>query len=376
MGIMERLDAVVENALSQNRIVGGVILVSRQGELIYSRAAGMADRHYLKLSELDSIFRFSSLTKPIVAATILAMVEAGLLGIDDAVTKHLPYFTPQLSDGSRPKITVRHLLTHTAGLTKNIDVSPSEVLEPRFKEVGGNYWHLSLEENMARLANRPLLFAPGEGWSYSQSLDVLGAIAAKLVSGTLADAIARYVTGPLGMVDTGFEVRDLERLATPYADNKPMPVTMDEPHPLVNAFGDVSVFSPGRILDERVYNSGGSGMAGTASDFLLFLNSLLGFGTPILSAEYAHMGGQNQIGDIPRDPVDAGQRFGFFGAVLDDPVAAATPQNKGTFAWGGVFGNSWFADPTEGLAVVALTNTAHEGCTGAFPREIRDAVYG
>lgn len=374
MGIMERVDAVVENALSQNRIVGSVVLVSRRGEPVYSRAAGLADRHYLKLTEFDTIFRLASLTKPIVAAVILAMVEEDLFQLDDPISAHLPYFTPTLQDGTQPKITIRQLLTHTAGLGRDLDITEAEALEPRFIAVGQNYRHLSLEDNMKRLAAQPLLYAPGEGWSYSLSLDVLGALAAKTIGGTLADAVSHYVTNPLGMIDTQFGVNDVERLAIAYADHEPMPVAMEEPHRLPNRFGETTTFSPARIFDEKAFQSGGSGMAGTASDFLLFLNSLSGYGTQILQPATVQLGAANHIGDVPRD--DAGQRFGFFGAVIDDPVAAATPQSKGTFTWGGVFGSTWFVDPTEGLAVVALTNTAHEGCMGAYPSEIRDAVYG
>lgn len=374
MGIMERLDAVTENALSQDRIVGSVVLVSRHGELTYSRAAGMADRHNIEQTELDTIFRLASLTKPLVAATILAMMDEGHFGLDDSISEYLPYFTPTLEDGEQPQITIQHLLTHTAGLQQNLDLTEEEKQQTRFIKIEHDYWQLSLEDNMKRLASRPLLFKPGKGWAYSAATHVLGALAAKIIGGTLQDAVLHYVTGPLGMRDTAFGVQDGRRLAAAYANDVPVPVQMSDPHNIPNEWGGITSFSPGRILDDNVFQAGGGGMAGTAPDFLTFLNSLLGHGVPILKPETVYMATMNQIGDVLRE--DAGQRFGFFGAVLDDPIAAATPQNRGTFAWGGIFGSTWFVDPKEGLAVVALTNTAPEGCSGAYPNELRDAVYG
>lgn len=376
MGMQERLDAVIDNALVQKRIVGSVVLVSHKGDPVYSRASGMADRDAGRAVELDTIFRFASLTKPIVAATILAMADEGLLGLEDSITSILPYFTPKLVDGTQPEIKVRHLLSHSAGLTGNISPSREETISEQMLAVNGNYWHLSLEDSMKRLAGMPLLYAPGTGWAYGQALDVLGAAAAQIVGGTLGDAVAKYVTKPLGMVDTGFKVKDTDRLAVAYGNDTPEPAKMDEPHSMTNPSGDVTVFSPGRILDARAYQSGGGGMAGTAPDFMKLLNSLHKSSSPILKASTVAMAMQNQIGDVSQDALKPGQRFGFLGAIIDDPAAAESPQTKGTVAWGGIFGGAWFVDPAEDLCVIGLTNTAFEGCNGAFPDEVRDAVYG
>lgn len=375
MGMQERLDGAIDTALAEKRIVGTVTMVSRKGELVYSRAAGMADRESGRAVTTDTIFRYASLTKPIVATTILAMVDEGGLGLEDPVTNILPYFTPKLPDGTQPEILIRHLLSHSAGLTGDISVTQEEAASEQMIAVNGEYRLLPLEVNMRRLAKLPLLYAPGTGWAYGQALDVLGAIAAQLVGGTLGDAVAKYVTGPLGMTDTMFGVTDRDRLATAYGDDTPEPVKMDEPHAMANAEGNVTVFSPGRILDANAYQSGGGGMAGTAADFLRFLDSLQNGGTPILKAATVATAMQNQIGDVSRDVFRPGQRFGFFGAIIDDPETAKTPQTKGTYTWGGIFGSSWFVDPAEEICVVSLTNTAFEGCNGAFPYEIRDAIY-
>jgi CubicO group peptidase (beta-lactamase class C family) len=325
----------------------------------------------------DRIFRLASLTKAIVSATALAQIERGLYGLDTPVTAFLPQFRPKLADGSEPVIAIRHLLTHTSGLKYRF-------LDP----LGGDYHtaeisdgidrpDLSFEENLDRIASVPLAFAPGTGWFYSLSTDVLGAVITKVHGSTLEKAVAHYVTGPLGMRDSGFSVREPERLAVPYADGSPEPVRMTERHPVTPLGVDsVLYFSPGRILDPDAYHSGGGGMAGTADDYLRFLEAIRTGGSPILRPETVAMAVANQIGDLPRDtPSDLGWRFGFLSAVLADPVLANTPHAPGTLQWGGAYGHTWFVDPGERLSAVILTNTAFEGVTGQYPLEIRNAIY-
>ena len=121
-----RLDAVVQRALAENRIVGTVLIVRQHGNVVYETAQGLADRESGRPISLDTIFRLSSLTKPIVAATILALVDAGRLRLDDPVSRHLPGFRPRLADGAAPDITIHHLLTHTSGLSSANILSAEE----------------------------------------------------------------------------------------------------------------------------------------------------------------------------------------------------------------------------------------------------------
>ena len=118
-------------------------------------------------------------------------------------------------------------------------------------------------------------------------------------------------------------------------------------------------------------------MAGTADDFLKLIEAIRTGGAPILSEEVVAEALRNQIGDLPRPGSAAiGRRFGLLGAVLDDPVAARSPQARGTQNWGGVYGHNWFFDPANGLSVVSMSNTAPEGSNGPYREEVRDAVYG
>lgn len=368
MDLTARLNATIDRAIAENRIVGAVTIVRQHGELLHESAHGLADREANRPMTVDAIFRLSSLTKPIVATTILAMVDAGLLGLDDAVTRHLPYFTPRMPDGSVPTITIRQLLTHTAGLGGAIPATDDETRDPK----SFNRWHLSLDENMARLAAVPLTYAPGTGWAYSQAIDVLGAVAARITGGTLGDAVKKFVTGPLRMADTRFAVTDIIRLAAAYGDNPNGPELMGDPHGVPSPWGDIVQYSPGRILDPKAYHSGGGGMAGSARDYMQLLEALRA-GT-ILKSGTTEAAFANQTAQLEftRSP---GWQFSLIGAWLADPALAPSTANIGTSRWGGIFGHTWFIDQQSGLSVVATTNTGLEGCDGKYPLEIRDAIY-
>jgi CubicO group peptidase (beta-lactamase class C family) len=370
MSIEARLDAVIDRAIDDIKtIVGTVVLVAKDGQHIYSRAAGFADREArIPMSE-NTIFRLASVTKPMVAATALAMVERKLLSLDDRVDTHLPYFTPKSPDGIYRPILIRQLLSHTSGLAYDFPADPTIT-------TGGLNTELDLDENFSRGAKQPLLFAPGTGWQYSCAIDVLGAVIARITGGTLEAAVERYVTGPLGMKDTAFHVTDESRLAVPYGDARPEPERMSDPHVVIEADGNRATFAPSRIFNAKAFQSGGAGASGTAPDFLKFLEAIRQGGGRILRPETVAMALSNQIGDLPRRPKDQGQRFGFFGAIVADPKAANSPVAPGTVRWGGSYGHEWFIDRHNGLSVVGYTNTALEGCTGQYTRDIRDAIYG
>lgn len=362
MGLKERVDAVVDAALD-SRIVGCDIIIQRKGQPVYRRVAGYADREADRRVADNEIFRLASMTKPIVAATALRMLDAGLLSLDDPVTKYLPYFTPKAPDGVTPEISLRQLLTHTSGLSyDNVPDNVSRGSDPRDL--------MPLTENLRRLSRAPLSFAPGTAWAYGMSIDVLGGVVAAINRSDLEGAVAAYVTGPLGMSDTHFFVADKDRLAVPYGDGKPRPFRMSEPQP-IEENGMVRVFSPKRIFQSRAPQSGGSGMAGTAADFMKLLEGLRA--GPFLSAATREAALGNRIGTIPRD--DLGQKFSFIGAYVEDPEASGW-HVAGLLHWGGVWGGNWILEPASGTAVVVLTNTMREGCNGPFREEIRDAVFG
>ncbi len=361
----QNIDQVIDGAISSGKLVGSVVLVAKDGNIVYRRAAGLADREAGTAMTENTIFRAASLTKPLVAATLLAMADKGLLSVDDPVSRYLPYFTPKLADGSRPVITLAHLLTHTAGLL--YDYTP---FNPRI--TGGlTNADIHLDELLPLLAEQDLSYAPGTSWFYSMAIDVVGGVISKVHGGRLRDAVAHYVTEPLGMTDTAFTVRDTARLAVPYGDGDDLPVKMSEPHAIRNPWGGMTTFSPERIFNDKAFECGGGGMATTAPDFMRFLNAMLDNGGPVLAPETSRQAMDDQMG-YEREP---GQAFSFLGSYTTDPNKADLFWPAGTNNWGGIYGHIWSIDPVNRISMVSLSNTAFYGGELAFPRALRKAVY-
>jgi CubicO group peptidase (beta-lactamase class C family) len=376
-----RVDAAVDAALADKRLVGGVVLVARDGETIYARAAGSADREAGKPATLGTIFRYASLTKPIVSAAAMALLEDGTIGLEHPVTRYLPDFRPRLADGTEPPITLKHLLTHTSGLTYDFMEPPESAYHQTGISNGFDKPGVSMAENLKRIAGWPLNFPPGSAWTYSVSTDVLGAVLEKATGMSLPEIVLAKVTGPLGMADTGFVPADPARLATAYKDGQPEPPRMAERDSVPFAVSPLN-YAPDRYKDAKSFPSAGAGMLGSAPDFLRFLEAVRQGGAPILKPESVRRLTENAIGDIPVILAGPGVGFSLGWAILTDPQAAAAmtgvpnPRSAGTWSWGGVYGGSWFVDPARKLSVVVLTNTAIEGMIGALTADVGAAVYG
>jgi CubicO group peptidase (beta-lactamase class C family) len=321
------------------------------------------------------VFRLASMTKLIVSVTALALVDEGKLKLDDAVTIYLPDFRPKLADGRVPKITVRHLLTHTAGLNYVFFEKPDGPYHRLKISNGFDDIAVSLEENLRRIAAAPLLYEPGTAWHYSMAIDVLGAVVAKAGGASLPEVVRRKVTGPLKMKDTEFVASEPSRLVVPYADGNPRPVRMTEPFAINFGVSDV-VYSPRRAIDKAAYPSGGAGMIGTIDDYFRLLETLRKGGAPILKPETARLIAENGIGDIPLMQGQEGWGWSLGLSILKDPVAAKTPQSVGTWLGGGAWGTSYFVDPHRRMTVIWLTNTAMAGMAGEFPNQLVKAIYG
>jgi len=368
-----RLDKVIDTAVADQRLVGAVVLVARDGKIVHHRAAGLADREAGRPMREDAVFRFSSVTKPFVTAAVMKLVEDGKLRLDDPATRWLPDFKPKLADGTTPVITIRQLLNHTSGLTYGLAEKPSHPYHRLGVSDGMDQSGITLDENMRRLGQAPLAFAPGSKWRYSLAVDVLGSVLEKATGKPLPQVLAETVTRPLGLKDTGFVARDPARLTAAYVNEQPAPRRMTDD--LDVPLGATAVrFAPSRATDKTAFPSGGAGMVGTAGDVLAFLETVRKGGAPILEASTVAEMTKDQVG-IQAATQGPGWGFGYGWAVLVDPIIAKTPQGVGTLAWGGVYGHNWFVDPKNRLTVVIMTNTAFEGMNGPFTAQVRDAVY-
>ncbi|MHA6196082.1 serine hydrolase domain-containing protein [Pseudomonas wadenswilerensis] len=375
--IQARIDAAVNSAIEDQRLVGAVVLVARRGEIVYRKAAGLADREAGKAMHTDALFRLSSVTKPITSAAALALVAQGRIGLDDPIARWLPEFQPTLADGSRAAITVRQLLSHTAGLGYGFLEAQGGGAYARAGVCDGlENAPLTLDENIRRLASAPLLYRPGSDWGYSIATDVLGALIARVYEAPLAEAIEQLVSKPLGLSDTRFNVVDPSRLTAAYLNADPAPRRMQGVE-VIEVFENTAGIrmDADRALDTNAYASGGSGMVGTAEEFLVLLETLRQGGGSLMPASLAKEAGSVQTGDLELANWP-GRGFGLGFTVLTDPKAAQTPESVGTWRLGGAFGHSWFVDPAQQLSVVAFTNTAFEGMFGQFTVDLTNAVYG
>lgn len=366
-----RLDPILERAIAQQRIVGTVIMVARQGRVVYHRAAGFADREAGRAMQQDQLFRFASLTKPVVAVTALRLADQGKLDLQAPVSCYLPYFTTHLADGTPAVPTLAQLLSHTSGLHYGFGEERDGPYHQAGVSDGLDGATLTLEENLRRLAGVPLDFAPGSHWRYSLGLDVMGGVLAAATGLPLPAVVQREVSAPLALQDLTFHVTDPARLATAYRDGYPRPEPMSEPYLLPLPKGGI-LYSPARALSADAFASGGGGMQGSAGDYLAFLEALRQ--GKLLQPASQRLFMEDQIPGLQREDAP-GWGFSLGAAVLRDARLAKTPQTPGTLQWGGVYGNAWFIDPARELSVVILTNTAIAGMSGPFPDAIRDALY-
>lgn len=369
------IQTVIRQALSDQLVVGAVVLVVRDGELIYQQAAGFADRERARPMAVDTVFRLASVSKPIVSAAALVLVAQGLLDLDEDIERWQLEFLPRLADGSRARITARQLLSHTAGLGyRFFEIDENSPYAMAGVSDGMDASGISLEENLLRIASVPLLYEPGTAWGYSLATDVLGALIERIHGTSLDVAVHQLVTGPLGMSDTSFVVTDPQRMATAYVNDTPLPHPLEEGETVSPFEGAIGIkYSPARIFDAQSFPSGGAGMAGTAGDFMRLMEALRRGGV-LLPNELVTEMGRDQTGglELPNSP---GFGFGLGFSVLRDPLLAASPESEGTWRWGGAYGHSWFVDRVQQLSVVAFTNTLYEGMAGRFVTDLRDAVY-
>ncbi|MDR1037139.1 MAG: beta-lactamase family protein [Deltaproteobacteria bacterium] len=365
----DALRAVLEVKIGKGDYAGAVF-AGRAGDREVLVAAGMSDLVKRTPMPPDTLFRLSSVSKAFTSVLAARMVKSGEIGLEDPVTRHLPWFTPEAPDGSTPEIRFRHLLTHTAGLGYGFSETDDGPLHRAGVSDGcGASQGLTLEENMRRLAGVPLLFEPGERFSYSLAADAAGAVMSVAAGKPLQELMRERVLDPLGLGDTAFHALDPSRLGRQYVySNKgPRPRLMSDPERYPLGHGRHLDFSPSRALDPSAWPSGGCGMVSTASDVLKLLDAVL-----------ALAGGTEEERWFMEDaiaPMEAqkGEGFGGGWAYVRDP--GPRPFSRGTVAWGGVYGHRWFADPEAGVAGVLLTNTSMKGMSGDTVDLLAELLY-
>ncbi|MDE0636427.1 MAG: serine hydrolase [Candidatus Poribacteria bacterium] len=349
---LQRIAPVIQRWVDDGKIPGALTMIAREGKLVHFEKFGMQDVATAKPMEFDTIFRIYSMTKPITSVAVMMLYEEGHFQLNTPVSEFIPAFKEMkvyanhgdaIVDAER-EVTVKHLLTHTAGLIYGGDwVHP---INDRYREAdfyGGDLSHMAQE-----LGNIPLLHHPGDAWNYGMSTDVLGYLV-EVVSGMpFAEFLKKRIFEPLDMVDTDFSVPEekADRYATLYE-----PAEDGGIHVLENA-----PVSSGPL---SFHHSGGAGLQSTAADYLRFCQMMLNEGeldgVRLLGRKTVELITMNHIPDDWQPLWRTGCGFGLGFAVVTDVADTHALGSLGTYSWGGLASTTFWIDPVEELIGILMT---------------------
>jgi CubicO group peptidase (beta-lactamase class C family) len=375
--------------VDEGKLAGWQLVVARGGAVVWHQCRGMADVEAGTPVRPDEIWRLHSMTKPVTSVAALMLYEAGAFALDDPVDRWLPAFGsprvyqygPPDAPGTVPSaepIRVRHLLTHTAGLSYHFhEVHPVDAMYRAADEEPGRA-DADLAARCERWAAIPLVYPPGTRWMYSVATDVLGRLVEVVSGRRLDEFFAERIFQPLHMTDTGFwaEGERAERLPAVYAlDPASGKLTRDD-------------VAGARGAEPPSWLSGGGGLVGTAGDYHRFTQFLLRGGeldgVRLLGAHTVarmfrnHLPGGASYTEIqpqpPAWPPVPGVGFGLGLAVVTDPVASGSPASAGTGFWSGALNTEFFVDPAENLAAMLFTQLNPHGAL-PLQRDLAQLVY-
>jgi CubicO group peptidase (beta-lactamase class C family) len=369
---LERVRLFIKDFVDTNRIAGAVTLIARKGKVVHHEAHGWRDKEQSQPMPKDAIFTLQSMTKPIVSTALMMLWEDGKFMLDDPISKWLPAYADKqvLVEGRLVKpvrpVTVRHVLTHTSGLSlvpndaitrESLFASleeraaaarrpaPAPAAQPR---------PATLAEAIDRAAPLPLAFQPGERWLYGASTDFVAILVEKMSGMSIDQFLKQRIFEPLGMRDTYYNIprEKVGRVAAVYSPDRE---------------GKITLFRKPEFREPTTYFPGVAGLDGTAADYFKFAQMLLNGGElnghRLLGRMTVDLMFQNHIGtDKPVYVRGDGYGFGLGGAVLMDRGKAADALSVGSWSWGGAWGTIFWVDPVEELIpimMIQITSYTH-----------------
>lgn len=351
---LNRIDTMLTDAIEDGRIAGAVGLIARDGNIIYNRAFGVSDIEKGTPMQTDAIFRIASQTKAIASTGLMMLFEEGKFLLDDPVSLYIPEFAnPRVIEKYNPadttfttvpakrEITIRDLFTHTSGIDYAGIGSP--MMSAVYTKAGimGGFGNdrITIGEDIRILGKQPLVHQPGEKFTYGLNVDVIGYLTEILSGQKLDQYLKSRIFDPLGMEDTWFCLPEdkhsrLVRVNTEDANRNVIPMPQEY------------VDYP---LRKGTYFSGGAGLSSTTKDYATFLQMLLNMGEyngkRLLASRTVELITSNQIGDL-----NVGKdKFGLGFQITTEDGQAVLGISEGSFAWGGYFGTTYWADPEERL---------------------------
>ena len=398
----ERLDRLTVwlNRQVNGRVAGASVLIGRRQQVGYFESAGVADVESGEPFTKDSVVRIYSMTKPVVTAAAMMLYEEGCFQLDDPIDEYLPEFSDmQVWTGgditntvaADSPILVRHIMSHTSGLTYGFMQVNAVDKEYRNRKIEGNSPHENLEAWVKDLAEVPLICQPGAEWNYSVSTDVLGRLVEVWSGMPLDQCLLQKVFEPLSMSDTGFMVKteNRERLVSLYQPEVgaglggvgQVPQSERKGLKLMETGSDSRLHNEARIL------SGGGGLVSTMADYSRFCQMMLNGGelegnrvlspTTIQHMRTNHLPENKDMAQMGQ-PVWSetsydGIGFGLGFAVVLDPVKASIVASKGEHHWGGAASTFFWLDPELDLWAIFLTQLLPSS-TYPIRRELRTLV--
>jgi CubicO group peptidase (beta-lactamase class C family) len=370
-----RIETAIRDAVEKKHISGAAAVVAKDGRIVYRANVGQRDiENRLPITD-DTIYRIASMTKPITSVAVMMLVEEGKIKLDDPLAQFAPEFKNarvitndgETIDAMRP-ITIRHLLTHTSGITYVFFGREPVADHLRQAEVSDGLVETAgtIGDNVARLARVPLLFQPGEKWEYGLNTDVLGRVIEVASGQTLDRFFAERIFQPLKLADTHFALPSdkRDRLAALYTtkdDRTIRPVGKEQ-----IKLGPLVYSATVPLQEPYKYFSGGAGLVSTADDYLRFCQMMLNGGeldsVRLLKPETVRQMTTNQIGDLQPWIGSHGLQFGYGFGIVAEPskqadakaATAKEPASPGTYSWGGIYGTYFFVDPHEKLICVLM----------------------
>jgi len=385
---LERINAFIKDYVDTNQIAGAVTLVARKGKIVHFESRGWRYKEENQPMEQDAIFSLASMTKPIVSTALMMLWEDGKFMLDDPISKWLPaYANKEVLDpltGRRvpaQPVTVRHVLTHTSGLSLTPSAGPPPLTDglPTTRDgepasqapatAGPSARAKTLLEAVDRAAGTPLAFQPGERWQYGSSTDFVAILVEKMSGMTIDQFVRDKIFQPLGMRDTFYNVprEKVNKVAAIYRPDKD---------------GKITLFRKPEFHEPTTYFAGVGGLNGTAADYFKFSQMLLNGGEyngqRLLGRMTVNTMITNQIG--AGKPVyirGDGYGFGLGFSVLTNPAKAADALSVGTFSWGGANGTLFWVDPQEdliGILMIQINPYSHFSIRPLFSVAVSQAI--
>ena len=353
---LQRLNTAMQRYIDKDLLAGTVTLVARKGKVVHLNSQGWKNKETGEAMSDDTIFVIMSMTKPIVSAALMMLYEEGHFLLTDPISDWIPelagkevimnnevgsYRVP-----ARSPITIRHVLSHTAGVDPDREALNQDelLLLPRAA---------TLEETILKRAPLPLNFHPGDAWQYGSSTDYVALLVERISGQPLREFLHERIFEPLQMHDTHYNVpqEKIARVAAVYSPSGPD--------------NTIELFRAPEYR-ETTYFGGVAGLSSTVSDYWRFSQMLLNGGeldgVRLLSPKTINLMISNHSGDYNVYVRGPGYGFGLGFGVLNEPGKARDPLTPGSFTWGGAWGTVFWIDPVEemiGIMMTQITSYSH-----------------